>query len=271
MHIKRSRWFNGGSLLTVTPGDPPADGDGAQLSGGPGQEPTGGGGDPPRQQQQQAPQLVEVTYGGKTFKVSQDVATTLNQASADVAASKAAAAAARQPPQQPPQQPPKKSAIPTDLMWSDPERYQELIIEEANRRAQEAMTVAYNKDQFVRTFWSEFNRQNPDLADDRIIADALYSKHFSQWTREGLTGEQALAKLAEMTRGEVTRIATKGGKARKDAKPRSEGPSDGASRSAPKNEGEGGSEGEAQPYSTKSILAARKAARETLARGDTKH
>lgn len=251
----------------------PKHGSSADETGGAGDKAGGGEGAGKAASDAGKGQLVTVNYGGKTFKVTSDVAETL-KAQADELEK---ARKSRWTPPTDDAPAPKKKAAPadegdddSDLMFTDPKAWKAKLRAEVKSEVMNEVRTAYTAEQSQKAFWDTFSKVNSDLEDARDLAEPILKKHYAEWVKEGLTVEQTIARLADKTRDRIDRLtSTRGDPNSRKGKKQSEGASSGGDgkgkqkAAADDDDGEA-DESNATPRTTAQILKARKEARRQL-------
>ena len=189
--------------------------------------------DPPADDEDDEPELVSVFVGGKTVKVSQDVAEALE----------AERAAMNKPkePVEPSRRDDDEDDI-DDLIWTDPKEYRRRIAEDIKTELRQE----YDKDQSEKSFWDGFYSENPELKEDDAIVQAVLNKNMP--SLGDLPVAEAKKRLAELTQQQILSIAQRhgGGKRQKNKSATLEGgqisdkmPSDGGKKPKDVVTGEG--------------------------------
>ena len=94
-----------------------------------------------------------------------------------------------------------------NLMFQDPDKAAQLLKEEAKREIREEMTTTYQRDQGQRQFWQEFYEAHPDLKEDRDLVTTTLNGNLADLAN--IPVEQAMGKLAELTRNRILRYRNK--------------------------------------------------------------
>ena len=171
------------------------------IAGGPGGEP-----------EPAAPKLVAVKYGGRELQVPEDVATawTDREREFDQRLSKQGAELGDirkrwQSVEQQIQPKPDKPAEPdlNTLWFEDPTKAARLIEE----RLESKLEGRYRRERALEKFWDGFDRDNPDLRDDRWVAEATFNEHFDELA--DMTPVKAREELADRTRKKILKLTAK--------------------------------------------------------------
>jgi len=223
------------------------------IAGGPGGEP-----------EPAAPKLVKVKHGGKDLDLPEDAATAwqerereyerkMSQQGAELGELRTWRKTVEQ------QIAPKKEPAEPDLntLWfENPQAAYQKIKQEIRQE----ITGDYRRDQALRSFWDGFDRENPDLRDDRWVAEATFTEHLD--TLADMTPAKAREELADLTRKKILKLTRKVKPTDTDTNPRTLlEPASGDRPPRPaRDEDEG-------PKSMTELIAARRAARRAGAKG----
>lgn len=118
------------------------------------------------------------------------------------------------------------------LMFANPERYHEYIIDQADKRADAKIAQVEHR----KTFWQDFYNANPDLRGKEEIVDALVAKNWTTWEKMPVkdfskvvsdTSRSTLRKVGafnatEVKQGEAATLSASGEKTAPVERPRQE-------------------------------------------------
>lgn len=148
------------------------------------------------------PKMYNVSIGGQTMMVAEDVYDAIMAERAEVAAS-------RNPDPTPPPRVEEEGDDYTDLLFSDPNALVEKITERVTAEVSSKLGNAYRADQAQKDFWSSFYTENKDLREEDGIVKMVLAKNWDML--KSLPGKRGRDKLAELTEAEILRIVNKRG------------------------------------------------------------
>lgn len=120
---------------------------------------------------------------------------------AEIAALREELAAIKAAQSQPAPEPPAEPEDDFDAaFWENPRAVIDKVKEDIRKEVREE----YQKDQEARSFWADFNRENPNLASHTHIVQAVMNNHWSDV--KDLSGKAARDKVAELTKEEIMGI-----------------------------------------------------------------
>lgn len=167
------------------------------------------------------PTEVEIKLGDKTVKVDPAVAEALEAARNDAAKNgadlktlnaqlqeMAGQIAALRP------QPKKEGAQPEDLsvqIFTDPDKAIQRIVQTAVAQSQ----AIVQQSNAQKEFWDEFYRQNSDLKEFDGYVRYVFQRELPGYTKQNLTVGDTLKKIAETVKGDMVKMAPKGGTGKK--------------------------------------------------------
>lgn len=171
---------------------------------------------------------VEVEIAGIKVKMSpadaEKVRADQKKSTDALEAAKADAAAARKAAAKPePKADPAAKPDPFDgmdvMLFANPKEAAKQIAAAAVAEATQSITATYQQREAQSAFWNEFYSQNKDLADQRLLVDAVFARDYVKLS--GMTTADAATKLAEAAKAEYLKIA--GRQPGKSGKPDGEG------------------------------------------------
>ena len=182
--------------------DPKPDPQPPAIQGGP-------GGDPPAEAP--APKLVTVKHGGREIQVPEDVATAWQERERefDQRLGKQGAELGElrkrwQGVESQVAPRPERPADDLETTWFENPRK---AFDRIKQEVRQEITEEYRVDQARRTFWDGFDRENPDLRDDRWVAEAVLQEHMD--SLGALPVAKARESLADLTRKKILGLTRK--------------------------------------------------------------
>ena len=173
------------------------------LSGGPGAEPAQQQDDRPAA----APKLVTVEYMGRKVQLPEDAAAEwqereklLSKQGHEIGELRKW----RQGVEQTVQPRPERPADDLETTWFENPRK---AFDRIKQEVRQEITEEYRVDQARRTFWDGFDRENPDLRDDRWVAEAVLQEHMD--SLGALPVAKARESLADLTRKKILGLTRK--------------------------------------------------------------
>lgn len=210
------------------------------------------------QEEDAAKANVELSLGGKSFTVPKEVAEAFEAAKAAGVDTKKLSDELKSVKAQlstlGKREEPKEKVAKDDigvLMFTDPERAAQMMVDRAVAAMGVQMTAKTNQD----SFWSEFYNKNKDLKEHDRYVKYVFSQNLGTWNKSDLTVGEVIDKLGEEVKGDLLRMGGK--EPGKGKKPAAEGGSEkGTNSEDDKSEGGG-----KQTVSTRNILKERADAR----------
>ena len=158
-----------------------------------------------------APKLVTVKHGGREIQVPEDVATAWQERERefDQRLGKQGAELGElrkrwQSVESTVVPRPERPADDLETQWFENPRK---AFERIKQEVRQEITEDYRTDQARRTFWETFDRDNPDLRDDRWVAEAVLQEHMD--SLEALPVSKARESLADLTRKKILGLTRK--------------------------------------------------------------
>lgn len=134
-----------------------------------------------------------ITVGGKTFNSQADA----DAYFADLEAKAAAAQQRNDPP--PAQEEELVDGMTLDeLMYKNPAKYRELVAKAAADAAEKRLNDKRAQEENEKSFWAEYNAENPDLKDHDRITKAVLREHWDKYAK--LSRAEAKKQLASDAR-----------------------------------------------------------------------
>jgi len=178
--------------------DAPAE-DKPVLTGGPGAE--------PEQQQPASPKLVTVKWQNREVQLSEDAVPVWQEREQALSRQGQELGELRKWRQgveqtvQPRREEPKDDL---ETTWFENPRK---AFDRIKQEVRQEITEEYRVDQARRTFWDGFDRENPDLRDDRWVAEAVLQEHMD--SLGALPVAKARESLADLTRKKILGLTRK--------------------------------------------------------------
>jgi hypothetical protein len=93
-----------------------------------------------------------------------------------------------------------------ELLFTNPKEAIKKIRESVGAEIEGRLTKRYNQAENTRRFWDSFNKQFPDLVDDRDIVEMTMNANLDKIAN--IPVDKAMEKLAELTRDRIRRYTT---------------------------------------------------------------
>ena len=90
------------------------------------------------------------------------------------------------------------------VMFNEPERYNEWVLEQAETRAVNRLTQVTSQERAVNNYWTDFYNKNPDLKPHEFIVKSKFNQTYP--ALEKLSVPDSMSQLAKEARGEVDNV-----------------------------------------------------------------